>query len=107
MDAFELTPNRQLTGMAVLWYRCSEVPVAQWIEHRPPKPGAQVQFLSGTLSLNCILSMSRRRGLLGLLGSHRFQAFRSLSCEAQEEEIDNTVYTVANKESCLPIFPLA
>src|SRR5262249_5395398 len=26
----------------------SEVPVAQWIEHRSPEPGAQVQFLSGT-----------------------------------------------------------
>ncbi len=27
-----------------------EVPVAQWIEHSPPKRGAQVQFLSGTLT---------------------------------------------------------
>jgi hypothetical protein len=26
-----------------------EVPVAQWIEHRPPESGAQVRFLSGTL----------------------------------------------------------
>src|SRR5215813_3936459 len=42
---------------------------------------------------NYILSMSGRRGLLGLLGPHRFQAFRSLPCEAQEEEIDNTVNT--------------
>ena len=25
-----------------------EVPVAQWIEHWSPEPGAQVQFLSGT-----------------------------------------------------------
>ncbi len=28
----------------------SEVPVAQWIEHRSPEPGAQVRFLSGTLN---------------------------------------------------------
>ena len=28
----------------------NEVPVAQWIEHRSPEPGAQVRFLSGTPS---------------------------------------------------------
>lgn len=26
-------------------------PVAQWIEHRPPEPGAEVRFLSGVPSL--------------------------------------------------------
>ncbi len=31
-----------------MWYSEGEVPVAQWIEHRSPEPGAQVQFLSGT-----------------------------------------------------------
>jgi len=34
-----------------------EVPVAQWIEHRPPKPGAQVQFLSGTLSTSLLITL--------------------------------------------------
>ena len=36
------------------WKKCdilnrtiSYAPVAQWIEHRPPEPGAQVRFLSG------------------------------------------------------------
>ena len=34
--------------------RCSMIllvtaPVAQWIEHRPPEPGAEVRFLSGAL----------------------------------------------------------
>lgn len=28
----------------------NEVPVAQWIEHRSPEPGALVRFQSGTLS---------------------------------------------------------
>ena len=37
-----------------------EVPVAQWIEHWSPEPGAQVQFLSGTLWF-LILEFDSRR----------------------------------------------
>jgi hypothetical protein len=43
----------------------NEVPVAQWIEHRSPEPGAQVRFLSGTPSEP--IGFDSQRGLRKLI----------------------------------------
>ena len=36
--------------------RLPHAPVAQWIERRPPEPGAQVRFLPGARYFSCITS---------------------------------------------------
>lgn len=36
-----------VTPPPTVWWPDIHAPVAQWIEHRPPEPGAQVRILSG------------------------------------------------------------
>ena len=43
-----------VSGSGIIGF--SHAPVSQWIERRPPEPGAQVRFLPGARYFSCITS---------------------------------------------------
>ena len=48
--------NNRIAGIHNLCYNSTVIPnapVAQWIEHRSPEPGAEVRFLSGAPVETC------------------------------------------------------